>query len=61
MDNLKNYEKGDLSMTDKKSRRNKIDKKVLEYSIMGDAFIGASNMTGDLDNSCISLWGIINK
>ena len=55
MDNLKNYEKGDLSMTDKKSRRNKIDKKVLEYSIMGDAFIGASNMTGDLDNSSQNL------
>ena len=55
MDNLKNYEKGDLSMTDKKSRRNKIDKKVLEYSIMGDAFIGSSNMTGDLDNSSQNL------
>ena len=55
MDNLTNYEKGDLSMTDKKSRRNKIDKEVLEYSIMGDAFIGASNMTVDLDNSSQNL------
>ena len=35
---------------------NKIDKKVLEYSIMGDAFIGSSfNMIGDLDNSSQNL------
>ena len=43
-------------MTDKKARRNKIDKKVLEYSIMGDAFIGSSfNMICDLDNSSQNL------
>ena len=43
-------------MTDKKARKNKIDKKVLEYSIMGDAFIGSSfNMIGDLDNSSQNL------
>ena len=43
-------------MTDKKARKNKIDKKVLEYSIMVDAFIGSSfNMIGDLDNSSQNL------
>ena len=42
-------------MTDKKARKNKIDKNVLEYSLMGDAFIGSSNMIGDLDNSSQNL------
>ena len=43
-------------MTDKKAIKNKIDKNVLEYSLMGDAFIGSSfNMIGDLDNSSQNL------
>lgn len=39
-------------MTDKKSKESKIDEKSLEYSFMGDAFIGSSfNVDGDLDDS----------
>ena len=43
-------------MTDKKNSNNKNNEKNLEYSIMGDAFIGSSfNMIGDLDNSSQNL------
>ena len=39
-------------MTNKRNRQNKIDKEELEYSFLGDAFMGSSiNMDDNLDNS----------
>lgn len=39
-------------MTNKRNRQKKIDKEELEYSFLGDAFMGSSiNMDDNLDNS----------
>ena len=39
-------------MTNKRNRQNKIDKEELEYSFLGDTFMGSSiNMDDNLDNS----------
>ena len=39
-------------MTNKRNRQNQIDKEELEYSFLGDEFMGSSiNMDDNLDNS----------